>query len=605
MAPELAARRPVNLPRDLDQLEAGQLIRGLLETEPTYTFKHNLVQQVAYQSMLAPDRRSLHSDVGETLERFYDDRRHELAETLAGHFERAGDSEKALDYTTLAAEQALRRFATAEAAGLFAKAIELAGQAEFNEPRLLLLYQQRGRALELRGDYSTAFALYGELEALGRERASPRLQLAGVIGATSLQAVPTPLFDPVAALANTERALALAQAAGDPAGQAKAYWLQMLVQTRIDAKAAVAAGTASLELARNNGLREQEAFTLNDIQANYQVLGQPDRALQALEEARPIWRSLDNLPMLADNLASTAMLHALIAEYALAIDRAHESLAISDRTGNLWGQSYGRIAIGVTHFARGDLGPAIREMTRCVEVSEQAGFVYPQVAMRSLLAIAYGLAGDLETAAQLAQRVRQLEEVSPLPGQVSGAATQAWIAVRRGDLDQAKSLLDDIARGVARRGDALMESPVPLAIVEPAYYLARTDYSGALRSIERLSATFENYAWRIIRAPLLMARGHALVGLGRTTEASDVFQTARSEMTAQGFDTGLWEVEAELAGLVKAEGDSAESARLLRSAATRIEVIAAGLRELGLEESFLAQPRIRSIREQAAGAPSP
>ena len=82
MAPELAARRPVNLPRDLDQLEAGQLIRGLLETEPTYNFKHNLVQQVAYQSMLAPDRRSLHRDIGETLERFYDDRRHELAETL-------------------------------------------------------------------------------------------------------------------------------------------------------------------------------------------------------------------------------------------------------------------------------------------------------------------------------------------------------------------------------------------------------------------------------------------------------------------------------------------------------------------------------------------
>jgi tetratricopeptide (TPR) repeat protein len=605
MVSELAARRPVNLPRDLDRLETSQLIRGLFETEPIYTFKHNLVQQVAYQSMLAPDRRSLHRDVGETLERIYDDRRHEMAETLAGHFDLAGDSRKALDYTTLAAEQALRRFATAEAAGLFAKAIELAGQAEFNEPRLLLLYQQRGRALELRGDYSTALALYEELEALGRERAAPGLELAGVIGATSLQAVPTPLFDLVAALANAERALALAQAADDPAGQAKAYWLQMLVQTRIDAKAAVAAGNASLELARKHGLREQEAFTLNDIQANYQVLGQPDRALQALEEARPIWRSLENLPMLADNLASTAMLHSWHAEYDLGVDRARESLAISDRTGNLWGQSHGRIAIGLSYFARGELGPAIQEIARCIELSEQAGFVFPQIAMRSLLAIAYGQGGDLKTAEELALRVRQVEEVSPLPGLASGASTQAWIAVQQGDFDQARHLLEGVNQEIAHLADALLDIRVPLAMAEPAYYLARKDFAGALQSAEAFSSTFERYAMRIIRGPLLMARGRALVGLGRAAEALVAFDTARSEMVGQGFDAGLWEVEAELAGLAKAEGDSAESARLLRSAAEHIEVIAAGLREIGLEESFLAQPRIRSIREQAAGAPSP
>jgi predicted ATPase len=54
-----------HLPQSLDRLEAGQLVRGIVDPEPTYPFKHNLLQQVAYESLLAGDRRSLHSDVGE------------------------------------------------------------------------------------------------------------------------------------------------------------------------------------------------------------------------------------------------------------------------------------------------------------------------------------------------------------------------------------------------------------------------------------------------------------------------------------------------------------------------------------------------------------
>jgi tetratricopeptide (TPR) repeat protein len=128
-----------HLSENLDRLEAGQLVRPLVDPEPSYSFKHNLVQQVAYESLLANDRRALHRRVGETLERIHGHRSAAVAETLAGHFERAGDSEKALTYTSLAAEQAMRRFATAEAATLFAKAIGLSGEVGFDEARLLHL----------------------------------------------------------------------------------------------------------------------------------------------------------------------------------------------------------------------------------------------------------------------------------------------------------------------------------------------------------------------------------------------------------------------------------------------------------------------------------
>ena len=590
------------LPLDLDRLEAGQLVRALIEVEPTYTFKHNLVQQVAYESLLASDRRTLHRDVGETLERVHGEGLRELAEILASHFEHAGDAAKALEYTTLAGEQAMLRFATAEAADLFGKAIDLAGEMAFDETRLLHLVQQRGRALELRGEYTKAMGLYEQVEAIGRDRAALKLQLAGVIGATSLQAVPTPLFDPVKGLANAERAVSLAKTIGDPAGQAKAYWLEMLVRTRIDAKAAVVAGQASLDLARRHGLREQEAFTLNDIQSNFQVLGQPDRALQALEEARPIWRELNNLPMLADNLASTAMLHAILAQYDLGIDRSREALAISEQTGNLWGQSYGRIAIGLAHFARGELGPAIREMTRCVETSVLAGFVYPQIAMRSILAIAYVQVGDLETAADLAQLVRQAELANPFPGQGSGEATLALIAVRKGDLAEAHRLLGEREMAAGAFAEAMLDSPVPLAVALSEYHLAQRDFEGALTVVERLSEAFKRFEWRALQGLLHLTRARALDGLGRTADARGAYQAAYDEMVHQDIDAGLWEAEAGLAAMTKALGALDESARWILAAASHVRAIAAGLAEVGLAERFLAQPHIRAILGHSSGA---
>src|SRR3970040_1405332 len=99
----------MNLVDVLDHLEQGHLLRAQLEPEPTYSFKHQLVQQAAYESLLVHDRRTLHRAAGETLERLFDDRRQDVADVLADHFERAGFRKKAFDYAVLAGEQALSR----------------------------------------------------------------------------------------------------------------------------------------------------------------------------------------------------------------------------------------------------------------------------------------------------------------------------------------------------------------------------------------------------------------------------------------------------------------------------------------------------------------
>jgi predicted ATPase/class 3 adenylate cyclase len=110
--------------RSLGMAEAAGLVRfAAADPEPIYRFRHVLIQEAAYDSLLKADRRRLHRRVGEVLEaESGTERREELAPILGLHFERAGDGEKAADYLLQAGRQALRRRSVEEATELLTRA---------------------------------------------------------------------------------------------------------------------------------------------------------------------------------------------------------------------------------------------------------------------------------------------------------------------------------------------------------------------------------------------------------------------------------------------------------------------------------------------------
>jgi len=107
----------------LDTLEAKGLIRlATLDPELEYLFRHALVQDTAYDSLLKQERRALHRLVGDALEELYPERRADLAAVLAMHFEQAGDTERAVAYLMAAAQFAFERNAVVEAFDLYSRA---------------------------------------------------------------------------------------------------------------------------------------------------------------------------------------------------------------------------------------------------------------------------------------------------------------------------------------------------------------------------------------------------------------------------------------------------------------------------------------------------
>src|SRR5690606_5269980 len=111
----------------LSTLEAAGLIQ-LSQVEPfiEYEFRHALVQDAAYASILKRDRQRLHLVVGRGLEALYPDRLGELAPSLGSHSMQAGAQAEAQTYYRLAAENAARRYANAEAINFYYQALRVA-----------------------------------------------------------------------------------------------------------------------------------------------------------------------------------------------------------------------------------------------------------------------------------------------------------------------------------------------------------------------------------------------------------------------------------------------------------------------------------------------
>ncbi|MEW6268520.1 MAG: AAA family ATPase, partial [Thermodesulfobacteriota bacterium] len=97
----------------LDELRSVELIyEKEVHPELAYMFKHALTHDVAYRSVVSERRKALHRTIGLAIEELYADRLEEHYETLAHHFARAEEWERALAYHERAVDKAAERHAT-------------------------------------------------------------------------------------------------------------------------------------------------------------------------------------------------------------------------------------------------------------------------------------------------------------------------------------------------------------------------------------------------------------------------------------------------------------------------------------------------------------
>jgi class 3 adenylate cyclase/tetratricopeptide (TPR) repeat protein len=104
---------------------AGLIIPRSLHPEMEFMYKHALIQEVSYGSLLRSERQQIHERIGRIMERIYQDRLSEFDETLALHFRKSKATDKAVDYLIRSGKKAMRRCALDESDHFFNTAIQL------------------------------------------------------------------------------------------------------------------------------------------------------------------------------------------------------------------------------------------------------------------------------------------------------------------------------------------------------------------------------------------------------------------------------------------------------------------------------------------------
>jgi predicted ATPase len=112
----------------IDALAAAESSAAAPGIEPAYQFKHALLQDVAYQSLLRTTRRKYHALVARTLDERFSEMAGMQPEIVARHFTEAGITDKAVGYWLQAGQRAIASSSDLEAISHFRRGLGLLNQ---------------------------------------------------------------------------------------------------------------------------------------------------------------------------------------------------------------------------------------------------------------------------------------------------------------------------------------------------------------------------------------------------------------------------------------------------------------------------------------------
>ncbi len=151
----------------LTELQRLDLIREARRwPEPEFRFKHALIQEAAYRTLVRQDRERLHRTAATWLEDRSGERRDEIAGLLAHHWLGAADEDKAVDYLTRAGDLARQEYALDEAVGHYRELLPLLEKRGERQEVALVLFKlalalhMSLRFAEANDTYRRAFAFW-------------------------------------------------------------------------------------------------------------------------------------------------------------------------------------------------------------------------------------------------------------------------------------------------------------------------------------------------------------------------------------------------------------------------------------------------------------
>ena len=524
-----------------------------------YAFDSSLIREVAYESLLNPQRVAYHQRVAEHLEEIiFREGKRLYFNTLAHHYKLAGDTKKELFYTLQAAERAQSIYANAEALHYYTRALELMERIDEMHPennhQHYAILTQKFEALNGRravhfliGNMEAGYADAQALLPLARQMEQDPtwlidalLQQPGVSSAESREEL-------IAGVPMANEALELAQRIGDKRREMNSLLAIASQRNLLNDPSWIDIGDRALELSREIGDRHYEAMILLALGHAYVGRDELQKGLEYLNAALPICQSLD------DRVAEMILLRVLGSQHERSGDHyrrlvefehkrleiAHEigdrleegnalnfcgqiqALNLGDYEGGLAlmreserildavsGKIFTLLRIAQVQIALGQYEAAQETLESATPVAERNVFDLGRVGLRIVTILLYNALGDrthLELALEMADEILQMEISQLISRQYRMAAYCESAAAHLGIM----RLSSDVVERETHAQQALESSQKALETYE---------WFGYINIIECCSEE------------IYLRHSHALTANGRQEEAAHYLEMAYDEM---------------------------------------------------------------------------
>jgi class 3 adenylate cyclase/tetratricopeptide (TPR) repeat protein len=504
--------RPAEIAGHLEALKRLDVIHeSRFFPQLEYRFKHAVIQDVIYKSLLAPRRQALHGLVAQSIEELAADKVEEQAVVLAHHYSRSDHQDHAIKYALLAGDRAARVYANAEAASYYDQALALT--------RALSASPERQRA-EIdacikRAQVSTT------REALEQDRD------------------------------NLEQARALAQALEDEPRLARVlYWLGRLAYVRGAFQMATGFAEQSLAIADRLGDEDLAAPPVNLMGRSYYLMGEHARASELLARSVEQMRRLGNTTEEATAAGYTGVALAALGDFERALPYADRGLHLAEGLANPFVQAaaYNYRAVAYGHQGAG--AEAIADCEAGRRVADGAGDRFRIYLLQFYEGQAYIAVGDPGRAREL------LESSIALAKQLGTTTLLAWgqgllatALLALGEEGSVPMLCEETIRLADDTHDRLANALAHRTLAEALARLTPPDVDRAERALLDAIRIHQELSCRPELARSYEAYARLLKGWRRLDEAKRFIGEAVGMFRAMGMARDLARAQHEAAGL--------------------------------------------------------
>jgi TOMM system kinase/cyclase fusion protein len=387
-------------------VEAELLYQRGLPPQATYLFKHALIQEAAYQSLLKSKRQQYHQRIAQVLEERFPETTEAQPELPAHHYTEAGLTEQAIPYWQKAGERAVERSANVEAIEHLTRGLELLKTLPESPDRA---QQELGLQIALGPAYraTKGYAAPEVEETYARSR-----ELCKQLGETpkllpvllGLRGVYTVRGELQIAYELAEQLMALAQRDGDPASLSAAH---LVLGATLFWLGEFAPALAHVEqvLALYDSKQNRSHFFLygGDPAASLSIqslilwlLGYPDKASKRSVEALTLSREMSHSYSLTSTLLFTARFHQFRREGQMVQEIAETIIRLSGEQGFPEWLVIGTILQGWALAEQGRREEGISRMRQGLDAHRAIGAELSHPYFLALLAEACEKAGQAE-----------------------------------------------------------------------------------------------------------------------------------------------------------------------------------------------------------------